>query len=42
VRALLAAGADPAHADQSGLTPQAAARQGRNAEIEQILGAPGH
>jgi hypothetical protein len=39
VRALLAAGADPTHADQSGLTPQAAARQGRNPEITQILGA---
>ncbi len=40
VRLLLAAGADPAHADQAGLTPRAAAQTGANAEIAALLSAP--
>lgn len=40
VRLLLAAGADPAHADQSGLTPRTAAQTGASAEIATLLGAP--
>ena len=37
VRLLLAAGADPAHADQAGLTPRAAAQSGASAEIAALL-----
>ncbi len=40
VRALLAAGADPARPDAAGLTPRAAAQAGANAEIAQLLAAP--
>jgi hypothetical protein len=40
VRLLLAAGADPAHADQAGLTPRAAAQTGANAEIATLLAVP--
>jgi uncharacterized protein len=40
VRLLLAAGADPARADQAGLTPRAAAQGGPNAEIAGLLAAP--
>ena len=40
VRLLLAAGADPARADQAGLTPRAAARTGASAEIATLLAAP--
>lgn len=40
VRLLLAAGADPARADQTGLTPRAAAQAGANAEIAGLLAAP--
>jgi hypothetical protein len=40
VRVLLAAGADPARADSSGLTPRAAAQAGPNAEIAALLGVP--
>ena len=40
VRLLLAAGADPARADQAGLTPRAAARTGASAEIAALLAAP--
>jgi ankyrin repeat protein len=37
VRLLLAAGADPARPDASGLTPRAAAQAGANAEIAALL-----
>ena len=37
VRLLIAAGADPAHADPAGLTPRAAAQAGGNAEIAALL-----
>ena len=40
VRRLLAAGADRDHADQTGLTPRAAALTGANAEIAALLGKP--
>lgn len=40
VRLLLAAGADPARADQAGLTPRAAAQTGASAEIATLLAAP--
>ena len=40
VRLLLAAGADPAHADRAGLTPRAAAQAGASAEIGVLLAAP--
>ena len=40
VRLLIAAGADPARADQAGLTPRAAAQAGANAEIAGLLAAP--
>ncbi len=40
VRLLLAAGADPLHADQAGLTPRAAAQAGASAEIATLLAAP--
>jgi hypothetical protein len=40
VRLLVAAGADPARADQAGLTPRAAAQAGVNAEIAGLLAAP--
>ena len=40
VRLLMAAGADPGHADQAGLTPRTAAQTGANAEIAALLGAP--
>ena len=40
VRLLLAAGADPAHADRAGLTPRAAAQAGASAEIGALLAAP--
>ena len=40
VRLLVAAGADPARADQAGLTPRAAAQAGANAEIAGLLAAP--
>ncbi len=40
VRLLLAAGADPAHADRAGLTPRAAAQTGASAEIATLLAAP--
>ena len=40
VRLLLAAGADPGHADASGRTPRDAARAGTNAEIAALLGVP--
>ena len=40
VRMLLAAGADPAHADRAGLTPRAAAQTGASAEIATLLAAP--
>ena len=40
VRLLLAAGADPARADQAGLTPRAAAQAGASAEIATLLAAP--
>jgi len=40
VRLLIAAGADPARADQAGLTPRTAAQTGANAEIAALLGAP--
>ena len=40
VRLLIAAGADPARADQAGLTPRAAAQTGANAEIAALLAAP--
>jgi hypothetical protein len=39
VRLLLAAGADPARADQAGLTPRAAAQTGASAEIAALLAA---
>jgi hypothetical protein len=39
VRLLVAAGADPARADQAGLTPRAAAQAGANAEIAGLLAA---
>jgi hypothetical protein len=41
VRALLAAGADPARADHAGLTPRAAARAGASADIAALLEDPG-
>ncbi|MCK9688088.1 ankyrin repeat domain-containing protein [Scleromatobacter humisilvae] len=37
VRILVAAGADPAHADSAGLTPRAAAQAGGNGEIAALL-----
>jgi hypothetical protein len=40
VRLLLAAGADPAHADLAGLTPRAAAQTGASAEIATLLATP--
>ena len=40
VRLLLAAGADPARADQAGLTPRAAAQTGASAEVATLLAAP--
>ena len=40
VRLLIAAGADPGHADQAGLTPRAAALAGANAEIAALLDTP--
>ena len=40
VRLLVAAGADPAHADPAGLTPRAAAQAGGNAEIAALLAPP--
>ncbi len=40
VRLLVAAGADPARADQAGLTPRAAAQAGANAEIAGLLATP--
>jgi hypothetical protein len=40
VRLLLAAGADPARADQAGLTPREAARTGASAEIATLLAGP--
>ena len=40
VRLLLAAGADPAHADRAGLTPRQAAQTGASAEIAVLLAAP--
>lgn len=38
VRVLMAAGADPDHADASGATPRSVARTGPNAEIAALLG----
>ena len=40
VRLLLAAGADPDHADQDGATPRSVARTGANAEIATLLAVP--
>ncbi|MEO5686085.1 MAG: ankyrin repeat domain-containing protein [Burkholderiaceae bacterium] len=40
VRLLLAAGADPDHADSTGATPRSVARSGVNAEIATLLVAP--
>jgi len=40
VRLLLAAGADPGHADHGGVTPRQAAQVGASAEIAALLGAP--
>lgn len=40
VRLLLAAGADPGHADHAGLTPRAAAQTGASAEIALLLATP--
>jgi ankyrin repeat protein len=42
VRALLAAGADPNHADRAGFTPRAAAQTGSNPDIAHMLGAASH
>ena len=39
VRLLLAAGADPDHADAGGATPRSVARTGANAEIATLLAA---
>jgi hypothetical protein len=37
---LLAAGADPAHADAGGLTPRDAARDGGDPGMARVLGVP--